>query len=375
MNLAENGLNSQKRLQFWLANIAFWVFIAIMFTAQTAFSAISRGDQINWSNVLSWSVLRWLLWAAVTPLVFFLARRFPINRNKLAVGIGIQCGLGILVSVLHMLLEAVTVFAIWRLVGETVAPTARIRSLIAYSFHVNLIVYGAILGVAAAFNYYRKFKDREVAAARLETQLSTARLQALKGQLQPHFLFNTHHAIIGLILKHENETAMEMLTRLSDLLRLTLESKDALTTSLQREMETLNLYLAIQKLRFKDRLRVNLDIDPQSLDAEVPNMILQPLVENAILHGIGPDSSAGLLAITSKTTNGFVALTIRDDGPGLAVSPDGDLRQGIGLTNTRERLHAMYGSAFKFEVTNAKGRGVQVQVEFPYQPKREIEED
>ena len=241
-----------------------------------------------------------------------------------------------------------------------------------YNLHVNLLVYGALVGAWHARNYYTKYRERELEASRLalvtsqlEAQLTRAQLQALKMQLHPHFLFNTHHAILALMLKHENETAIKMLTRFSDLLRLTLDNTGDQTVSLKQELEFLHCYLEIQKMRFQDRLRVHMDIDPQVLSAQVPNLILQPLVENAIQHGIASHSSAGLIEVTALRENDRLKLEVCDDGPGLPEDLAA-LKEGIGLSNTRARLTELYGDAYHFDLSNRTATGLRVTIKIPF---------
>lgn len=357
-------MSTKNRSLLWTGILAFWIFIALLYTSQNILSRLAQGGAIEWGRTLSWSLTRWFIWAALTPLVFMLARRFPIERAQLKRGIFLHLGLGASVALFHVMMEVALLYVIWRLAGETIPTFQRFISLLTYSFHVNLLIYAAIVGAYYAFDYYQKFRERELAASRLQTQLSQAQLQALKAQIHPHFLFNTHHAILALMLKKENDAAMQMLTRLSDLLRLTLENARLQQVSLKQELEFLELYLNIQKTRFQDRLQVRMNIDAEALSAQVPNLILQPLVENAIEHGIAPHSSASRLEIGARREDGKLILTVWDDGPGL--SDKQPIKEGIGLKNTHERLQQMYGESHKFELRSAMNGGLLVALEIPY---------
>ena len=229
--------------------------------------------------------------------------------------------------------------------------------------HSNLMVYWSLLGLWNSAHYYRKFQEQALAASRLEKSLSQARLDALQMQLQPHFLFNTLHAI-STLMQRDVRAANRLIVRLSDLLRLTLENAGEQVVSLQRELELLEQYLEIQRTRFQDRLTVRMDIDPETLDARVPCLILQPLVENAVRHGIAPLSRPGRIEIRAHRQNGTLRLEVCDDGVGLKTG-EGPL-QGIGLGNTRARLAQLYGSSQTLTMNNAPSGGLVVSVELPF---------
>ncbi len=225
-------------------------------------------------------------------------------------------------------------------------------------------MYWGVLWVGYAVDYYRRFKEEEIHASGLETQLAQAQLQALKMQLHPHFLFNTLNAVSTLVRTNKNEAATDMIAGLSDLLRLTLESSGAQEVTLKQELEFLERYLEIEQIRFGDRLRVRMDIEPGTLHARVPNLLLQPLVENAIRHGIAPRAEAGLIEIRAVREDDILRLHVRDDGPGL---PEGDrVHNGVGLSNTIARLERLYGSAQRVTLANAEDGGALITLELPF---------
>jgi LytS/YehU family sensor histidine kinase len=226
-----------------------------------------------------------------------------------------------------------------------------------------LMTYSAIIGLSYALDYRRESQARALKAANLETRLVEARLKTLQAELHPHFLFNTLHAISTLV--HTNpETADRMISRLSDLLRLTFDGTGASSVSLQEELEFLQKYLEIEQIRFQDRLSVLYDVDAETLDAEVPRLILQPLVENAIKHGVSPRSGRGLIQISSRIRDGLLWIEVRDDGVGLSGQALGLLNAGVGLSNTRARLECLYGTAHRLEFAEG-AEGVAVQMQFP----------
>jgi len=206
------------------------------------------------------------------------------------------------------------------------------------------------------------YREQELAAAQLETQLVQAQLQALQMQLQPHFLFNTLHAI-STLMHRDVDAAEKMLARLSDLLRLTLENGSTQTVMLKDELEFLKKYLEIEEIRFADRLTIRTAIAPDALDALVPNLILQPIVENAIRHGIAPRAQPGRVEITARRVDGKLRLEVQDDGPGLRP---GNGREGLGLKNTRERLARLYQGAHRLELESPPEGGVRVTLEIPF---------
>jgi len=227
---------------------------------------------------------------------------------------------------------------------------------------VFALVYWEILIAIHAYDYYRKYTERERRAAELEKLLSQARLRALQMQLNPHFLFNTLHSISSL-MHTDVEAADRMIARLSDLLRQALDTTDAQEVPLRQELDFLRRYLEIEQTRFGDRLKVALDIAPDTLDARVPNLILQPLVENAIRHGIEPHARVGVIELRARQSHGTLRMEVRDNGGGLPAEA-GD-RERIGLTNTRARLLQLFGEQFHFELSNPPTGGTLVALSIP----------
>jgi sensor histidine kinase YesM len=249
--------------------------------------------------------------------------------------------------------------------------SATLAFLLIIGFHQSLMTYWGILAIQYAFGWYRRYQERKQEALRLDlhasqlrSQLVQAHLSALKMQIQPHFLFNTLNAIMVLVRQQKSREAEEMLSRLSDLLRCVLDDVNAQEVPLRRELEYVQLYLAIEQVRFRDRLHIEVAFDPEVLDAAVPHMVLQPLVENAIRHGIGRSSAAGQIRISATRLNGKLEMKVQDDGLGLDSSHPGHSR-GIGLANTRARLSQLYGEEANLLVENDTGGGVVATVILP----------
>jgi sensor histidine kinase YesM len=235
----------------------------------------------------------------------------------------------------------------------------------------NSLVYAGMVALQHMDALYRRYAERERATLQLETRLARAQLEALKIQLQPHFLFNTLNTISAL-LRRDPEAADRVLTRLGDLLRLSLQHSGRQEVMLRQELEFVERYLEIQQTRFQDRLRVRLDADPEALDALVPTLVLQPLVENAVRHAIEPRAAAGRLEIRARRENGHLTLQVADDGPGIGGGGPIDgasipvTGSGIGLANTRARLEQLYGAGHRFSLANAAEGGLVVTLELPY---------
>jgi LytS/YehU family sensor histidine kinase len=220
------------------------------------------------------------------------------------------------------------------------------------------------VGIEHALAYMAQARERETQATRLTAQLAEARLGALRMQLNPHFLFNSLNAITVLVRDQNTAAASRMLELLSDVLRLALRADGSHETPLSTELDFLERYLAIEQVRFSDRLRPRIQVDAAIRRAAVPQLILQPLVENALRHGIARRADAGLLEVTARRDGDTLVLTVRDDGPGL--EPAGQPAAGVGLANTRARLAALYGDRATLEIANAAGGGVLVTIRLPY---------
>jgi sensor histidine kinase YesM len=227
-------------------------------------------------------------------------------------------------------------------------------------------MYWGIIGVYSAFLYYRDLRERELLAEKLRRGLADARLRVLQQQLQPHFLFNTLNAVSGLAVDGDTRGTIRTLALLGDLLRATLQRNEQVVT-IAEELELLDMYLAIQRVRLEERLHVHSRIEPDVMVAEIPTFLLQPLVENAIRHGIAPSSSNGWIEIAASRRNDRVILTITDSGPGVGPEP---IQLGIGLSNCIERLSQLYGSEYSFHLGNADSGGARVRLEWPWRQQR-----
>jgi two-component system LytT family sensor kinase len=340
-----------------------WTVMAFFFATQDYMLYYHEEKPVPFKRAIFVEGLACVLWALSTPLVLWLARRFRIERNNWRRRVPLQFAMGLgLISTLMIIDYVVYMFGTGRPENLT---ALRIAQFLIYELDRWLLIYGVIVLSSHAFNYYRSFRKGELNAAQLRTQLATAQLEALKMQLHPHFLFNTLHSISAL-LNQDVEAARTMISRLGDFLRMTLENAGTQEVPLQQEIEFLNGYLAIERIRFQDRLTTNVDIDPSVLDVSVPNLILQPIVENAMRHAIATTTNQGRIEIIATARNGMLRIQVKDNGPGLlTVTTPGNLKQGVGLANTRARLERLYGSNHRFELANEPAGGFVVTLEIP----------
>ena len=330
---------------------------------------------VPWSRMLLEQVMVWYPLALLAPAILWCGQRFRLERTSWPWALPLHLGLTLIYDLAH---TAITIPLLsWFWPGDALMPSmmqVAVRRLIG-RLPVSLLTYWLILGAGYAFEYYRRYREEQVQASQLELRASQlearlvqAQLQTLRMQLQPHFLFNTLHAV-STLMEDDIKAARRMIARLSELLRLTLEQSNQQEVSLQQELETLSRYLEIEQIRFQDRLQVEMQIAPETLNARVPHLILQPLVENAIRHGIAPLSSAGRIEIKAERKDGWLEMRVRDDGPG-APAGEATLKEGIGLANTRARLEQLYGREHRFEMSNAADGGMLVTLTIPFQSAR-----
>ncbi|MGH9821807.1 MAG: sensor histidine kinase [Blastocatellia bacterium] len=313
-----------------------------------------------------WQLLVFYVWIALTPVILSLGRRFTLERSQWLRSLSAHLLCGSVVSLVYLfiysfLTRVLQIYPTWH-----ASLFAQFLHFTGMFFHLDLFTYGAILGIALAADYYRKYRENELKSAELRAQLSQAQLEALRLQLQPHFLFNTLNSIVGLIRNDENKDAIRMTNGLSKLLRHVLEHAGRQEVSLREEVEFLARYLEIQQMRFSDRLKVEIKIDPEALEAKVPSLILQPIVENAIRHGIAARDAGGSVNLSASRHNGHLEINVYNEGPTLPKGWQMENCDGIGLANTGARIAQLYGEAGRLEVHNRDARGVEVTLTIPF---------
>jgi signal transduction histidine kinase len=354
--------------QRWLAWLGFifliWTLVGFFFASQIYLFFINTARAIPFSQALVWQLVAVYLMALMTPLVLWLARRFRIDRHNWPQSLLIHGVAGTLISGFtsagHVLIDR------WFMNDMAQVTVDKMLRSTFGNLDKEMIIYWLIVLMSHAFNYYQRYRESELSKSLLATQLAEAQLRALKMQLHPHFLFNTLHSISSLLDK-DTETAREMIACLGDFLRLTLDNSGAQEVTLREELEFLRCYLDIEMIRFSDRLSVRIDVDPQALNYQVPNLILQPIVENAILHGIAPRSVPGKIEVEARRRDGMLRLSVRDNGGGLERVSHlaSQSKAGVGLTNTRERLSQLYGDEYYFELLDDPQGGLIVTMDIP----------
>jgi signal transduction histidine kinase len=346
--------------------------LGLIDASQVQYDRALRGAPITWGHALIHGLPRWYSWALLAPVVLIIARRVHSAQLGLPRSLLVHAAVGPFVA-----LAQVAMFSIASTVLHGGAdPLAHLRP--AFVKYLGMTYLGALVTYALlvfgwyAWDVHRRYRERERHAAQLELQASElkalaaeARLRQLHSQLQPHFLFNTLHALSSLVLKGEGTVAIRMTTRLSELLRRSLQVADTTEIPLAEELALLEDYLAIQRLRFGERLEVRMLVQPEARPALVPPLLLQPLVENAVRHGIEADPDAHVIEIEAAAAAGRLTLAVRDDGPGCQPHPE-PAGMGVGLRNTRARLEATFGSAATVTLRNLPNRGAESSIDMPF---------
>jgi two-component system, LytTR family, sensor kinase len=355
-----------KRL---LTPLALWSLLVLFFSTRTEV----RGEPfvwipITWGQALKISLAQWTVWAGLAAIIIWFDRRLPVQKDALIRRFCFHVPLSVVFTVAFTYLNHASLF---------ILDAPRDASLLAGGLlgtawrviHRNTtFFYWVIVGTYIAVDYQNHLKNRVVKTAELERLLSESRLNVLRTQLQPHFLFNALNTISAHV-EHEPKMARLMIERLGDLLRLSLDHIDQQEIRLDQELAFVEKYLQLQAMRFEDRLKVSMNLDPAALEALVPPFILQPLVENAVQHGASARSSQGTIAVDASRVNGQVRLSVRDNGPGLPAGWSVEHNEGIGIANTRERLRHLYGEDDQhLEFSEEPGGGVRVDLSLPFRP-------
>jgi len=343
-------------------------FLGVFLASQQYIMLNIQGEKMPLIGVLIFSMPFWYLWALFAPLVVWLARRVPLVRTHWVSKVAAHVLIASVLAFLHSLILVAIQVALQPAASEEMLAQPFWKlfvSFAAYELSINLLAYSAIVGITYATDFYRRYKERELVASQALAQLSQAQLRALRMQLNPHFLFNTMNTIAMLVRKQESDEAVRTIAGLSDLLRYVLEDTRTHEVPLRQELEFVERYLAIEQIRFADRLKVHVDAEPDTLDGHIPNLLLQPIVENAIHHGIASRAAASLIEVTARKVGDMLVLSVRDDGPGLA-GRDEDRGDGVGLGNTRARLARLYGEVQSLELADSPSQGAVVTITLPF---------
>lgn len=354
----------KKAVLKWLLIWACWTFAAFFFTSEVVFRGGSVYSIGSWELLLR-ELINDYIWLALTPVVVRLSRRVPIENPRWWQKLLFHIGAGIVIALFHVAVYTLVI----HVSGLALTPSTyfqRFQNLLTFNFHSNIVCYWVIFGIAYAIDSYRRQREKDLRASQLETRLAQSQLQSLKMQFHPHFLFNTLNTI-SVLMEKDVKAANRMLVQLSDLLRMALDDFGMQEVPLKQEVDFLERYLKIEETRFEERLTVKMNIERQTLGARVPNLILQPLVENAIRHGIAPQITGGTIEIGAKREDQTLCLFVRDTGAGSSGEKDAaKIKEGVGLSNTRARLKQMYNDDHTFQIKNEIESGFLVSIRIPF---------
>ncbi len=347
--------------------VAGWLFLGFVLSIEVYFNnrAGMPMGVVDFVEVALPQFGRAVMWALMAPLILSLREKMPLSRGRWWGGVGFHLAMSFVVMATFYLGRMAAYMLFWEEISGDFWSTA-FKGFYGRNI-IDMAFYWAVLAFGYGLEIQRRFKDEELRAVQLEARLVETELKALREQLRPHFLFNTLNTISVLVREKKNDGAVTLIAQLSTLLRMSLDHTRFHEVTVRQEMDFLDRYVEIQKARFSDRLGVKISIDEAAMAARIPNLLLQPLVENAILHGIAPKSGPGLVEILGRVESGQLLLEVRDDGPGLDHGSQ-RAKEGIGLTNTRERIAKIYGAHGQVLLRSEPGRGVSVQIILPFRP-------
>jgi two-component system, LytTR family, sensor kinase len=350
----------------WLWTTAIWLGIALFDATQTVFGMRAEGMHHAWGYLFLTTILSWLPWALATPWIVSLGRRFPPVHVRPLSTWARHAGASLAIGVAASGWSALMQHALNPYLVSAPQPFLRMWGYkVVYGLLSSVILYAFILMVSFMLDAQQRLALQETEKARLNEQLSKAQLNALRRQIEPHFLFNSLNAIAGLVRENRNDAAVGMIARLSDFLRRTVEDSHRQEVPLGEEIDFVQKYLDIQKVRFAERLQLSMEVPKELLPAQVPALILQPLVENAVKHGIAKRIHGGALRISAFRQNGTLTLRVYNDGPSLPAECE-TCEGGVGLANVRTRLQSLYGEHFEFSIRNQSPDGVETSVSVPF---------
>lgn len=341
-----------------------WTLIGLSFAGQFFIASSQLGRPVSWNMALSHSLADWYVFAILSGLPIFLGQKFGLDHERWGRKACLHLLAGGVFSLFFVVLRSGVAVIQGHGTGQEVDYLSAFNTLLIKTWHFNFLIYWVILSIQHAVEFYRRYQERAASSAELERHLVEARLMALQMQLNPHFLFNTLHAISSLMWD-DVDAADRMITRLSELLRRALDSTHRHLVPLDQEIDFLEKYLEIEKIRFGKRLEVKIETEPETLSMHVPNLILQPLVENALKYGIEPFSHPGLLSIVTSIRTNQLHLEICDTGRPKASTR---FEEGIGLSNTRSRLEELFPDRFEMKVLPDPTKGTCIHITIPCMP-------
>ena len=351
----------------WFLYAVLWMVLAFCFAIQAYIAYALRGNRASWLPLFAWEGTSWALWGILAPFIFSFSRRYPLVKGRRRHHLALYVVAALLFSIVHLFLNVTLDSLAMRFFSEPYGSFSEALQANFFSRITWRIFLFATIAVAGhGWEAQRRYKKEEQKSSELQMQLVQAQLQALKMQMHPHFLFNTLHSLSELMYR-DIRAADELVVRLGEFLRMTLQNSGENQVPLSKELDFLRCYLEIEKVRLQERLDVIFHIDPATLNLPVPNLLLQPIVENAIRHGIAPRAEGGKVEISAIPVASMLRIEILDNGPGYSVTKtlESCFQKGLGLANTRERLEKMYGTNQRMSVQNAPEGGFVVSLEIP----------
>jgi signal transduction histidine kinase len=357
-------LTSPRPWSKWLAGsclAGLAVLMSLIEVGQGYLRSTIGGPRVEWASAILNTLPFWLLLAALTPVPVRLAARWPLDTAPRARAVAIHLAGASAFAVTHALAVSAVNFLRF---PSGFSYASGFSKVLSFAFVIDLLMYSAIAGAAHAFRYYAEFRERERQAAALRASLADARLAGLRAQINPHVLFNTLNAVSVLAMKGDQAAVVRVVGLLSDILRSCLDESRGHEAPLSDELELVESYLEIQRIRFADRLTIDVEADADALSARIPTLVLQPVVENAVTHGIANDPRPGRISIRARRENGALHLTVADSGPGFGGSPHRG--RGVGLASIRARLEQMYGGGQRVSLGASADGGAAVSIVVPY---------
>ncbi len=355
---------SERSATPWSAAAAFWIFVSVMYAGQIWWLSRLPGENINVRAAITWQTTYFLLWIPLTLIVWRISSGWtPESTGGWQRMLLRHLPLFAAAALAHF----VSVAAVGALLGaarDRFWPSVLMQ--MTGRMHLELLIYTAAAGTGAALVLHRRYRDRELATARLQAELSAAKLEALRGQLQPHFLFNSLHSIASLARAGDTAGVVRLIAGFSDILRHLLTTGER-RLPLRDELALVERYLDIQRVRFADRLNVSIDVAPDVADARVPLLVVQPLVENALRHGLAQRVEPGAVTVRAQRENGATRIDVEDSGVGLPAGWSLESTGGTGLRNLASRLAAEFGAAASLQVTPRRDGGVRATVRVPFE--------
>lgn len=356
-----------NRFRRWLYFLLFW-FVVGTLSALHWELFYYRTNPYDWWQLWRVKVALWYVWGLLTPTILWIGWKWQLRRNAIVRRLAMLLPISVVVTMVYLLLYALLIWinssTVHVIQGTTLTDMFQFTMGVHSTWY--FLAFWATIGVENAVIYYRRFHERELLASQLETQLAAAHLAALRNQLQPHFLFNTLHSILALVRQHDDASAVRMLTALSDLLRNVLEHVQRQTVPLRDEVALLRQYIAIEQVRFSDRLSVTWAIDDDALEATVPSFVMQPLAENAIRHGIEKHPGPGCIDVAARRDNGHLCLSMTDNGVGIPADGENAITNGHGLGDMRARLNILYPGAYSLDIASDGASGTTVSLRIPW---------